>query len=229
MILSIQTCFETLSVSLFTTQGIHLSTSFVPHKHSQASLIDDVVNHCLRANNVNLDSLSAIVVANGPGSFTGIRIGLAFTEGLTCFNNSLQKFFVSNANACLVQVDCNTKPIAVILPSIRGESYIQFFSSQKDPLSQIVSLANKDIDAYLEEQIAKLQISSFNSLQIASVHDLPLIHPNLGNLNFSKINLPNSYHLSLAYFAGLVDSKMLISSINYVRDAVKLNGIKSLR
>ncbi len=226
MILSIQTCFETLSVSLFTRHGTHLSTSFVAHKHSQASLIDDVVNHCLKANNLNLDSLSAMVVANGPGSFTGIRIGLAFTEGLTCFNNSLQKLFVSNANACLVQLGSFTCPVAVILPSIRGESYVQFFSSQKEPLSQIVSLANKDIDIYLKEQIAKLQISSFNSLQIASVQDLSLINPNLVNINFNKINLPNSYHLSLAYFAGLVDGKMLISGINYVRDAVKLNSNK---
>ena len=222
MILSIQTCFETLSVSIFTTNKSHLSTSFVPHKHSQASLIDEVANHCLKSNNVNLGDVSAIVVANGPGSFTGIRIGLAFSEGLTCFNNNATKNFVSNTNACLVQIATDAKPIAIILPSIRGESYIQFFNQQKEPLTQIASLTNTDIAFYMEEQLEKLNITSFNALQIASVQNLQTISPKLSHLNFAKINLPNSHHLGLAYFAGLVDGKMLINSINYVREAVKL-------
>ncbi len=48
--------------------------------HSQTLL--PMVNSCLETVNLSLDDIDTIAVANGPGSFTGIRIGVAAVKGL---------------------------------------------------------------------------------------------------------------------------------------------------
>ncbi len=48
--------------------------------HSQTLL--PMVNSCLETAKLTLDDVEKIAVANGPGSFTGIRIGVAAVKGL---------------------------------------------------------------------------------------------------------------------------------------------------
>ncbi len=209
MIVSIQSCFETLSVSLFKQDFTHITTNFIPHKHAQVDNIDGLFNNILKSNNLTLQNVKKIVTANGPGSFTGIRIGLAFTEGIACFSE-IQKVFINNMQACLAEIvlsGANFENIAIILPSIRGESYIQLFNKNLNPLTQIININNKLIDAYLSEEKNKLNINI--SLALIEGGDI-------------KTNLPNSYNLIKALQLGLKDDNMISSNINYVRDAIRL-------
>jgi tRNA threonylcarbamoyl adenosine modification protein YeaZ len=209
MIVSIQSCFETLSVSLFGQDFKHLATSFVPHKHAQVDKIDFLFNEIVESNNITLRDVKQIVTANGPGSFTGIRIGLAFTEGIACFSE-MQKVFINNMQACLAGVvlsGANFENIAIILPSIRGESYIQLFNKTLNPLTQIINIDNKLIDDYLSEEEKRLKINI--SLALLEEGDI-------------KANLPNSYNLIRALQLGLRDDNMISSNINYVRDAIRV-------
>src|SRR5690348_4044137 len=48
------------------------------HAAQIVTLIDDV----LKAGGVRLDEVAGIIVADGPGSFTGLRIGWAAAKGL---------------------------------------------------------------------------------------------------------------------------------------------------
>lgn len=50
--------------------------------HSQTLL--PMVDSCMKTANVSLDDIDAVAIANGPGSFTGIRIGVAAVKGM-CF------------------------------------------------------------------------------------------------------------------------------------------------
>ena len=64
------------------------------HSRSLLSLIDDV----LKEANLSLAELDAITVARGPGSFTGLRIGIAVAQGLA-FGNQLPVLPISSLAA----------------------------------------------------------------------------------------------------------------------------------
>jgi tRNA threonylcarbamoyladenosine biosynthesis protein TsaB len=84
LILSIDTCGSNGTVALARLSGNNLEIfgqSGLAGKTYSAQLVPSVRN-LLAAHSVNLSVLNAIVVTGGPGSFTGIRIGLSTAKGL---------------------------------------------------------------------------------------------------------------------------------------------------
>lgn len=53
--------------------------------HSQTLL--PMIENCLKTSDIKVDEIDCIAVANGPGSFTGVRIGIATVKGLAFMNN----------------------------------------------------------------------------------------------------------------------------------------------
>ena len=53
--------------------------------HSQTLL--PMIEKCLQMANVSIEDIDLIAVANGPGSFTGVRIGIATVKGIAFTSN----------------------------------------------------------------------------------------------------------------------------------------------
>jgi tRNA threonylcarbamoyladenosine biosynthesis protein TsaB len=81
MLLSIDTCGPLGSVALAGPDGGLLAQTEIPGKTYSAQLVP-AIQELLAAHNASLAAIVAIVVTNGPGSFTGIRIGLSAAKGL---------------------------------------------------------------------------------------------------------------------------------------------------
>ena len=71
-----------------------LDSTALSHSRSLLALIDEV----LKEANLDLSELDAITVARGPGSFTGLRIGIAVAQGLA-FGHQLPVLPVSSLEA----------------------------------------------------------------------------------------------------------------------------------
>ena len=103
-ILALETSSQHCSVALQYTSAkpventiniaTRLDATALSHSRSLLSLIDEVLQEA----NLSLAELDAITVARGPGSFTGLRIGIAVAQGLA-FGNQLPVLPVSSLAA----------------------------------------------------------------------------------------------------------------------------------
>jgi tRNA threonylcarbamoyladenosine biosynthesis protein TsaB len=81
MILAIETSTEICSAALV-HENSALTHRSVNEKNIHSELLMVLIDEILKEANVSLKSLEAIAVSIGPGSFTGLRIGLSAAKGL---------------------------------------------------------------------------------------------------------------------------------------------------
>lgn len=86
------------------------------------------LHHMLSCANVTLRELQALAVAIGPGSFTGLRVGLAAAKGI-CQGLEIPAVAVSSLEALAAQCPVSPYPICSLIDSRRGEYFAAFYRS----------------------------------------------------------------------------------------------------
>ena len=95
MILALNTAFMTANIGLILNNGERVeSTIDAKSKHSENVLktVDELLNQC----NEKIQNVDEIAVVVGPGSFTGIRIGVALAKGFGSVNDNLKLLPISS-------------------------------------------------------------------------------------------------------------------------------------
>jgi len=105
--------------------------------HGQAEALLPMVDHAMREARLAASALDVIAVTTGPGSFTGIRVGLAAARGIALALN-VPLFGVTSFEAGAVA--CEAGPVEsfllVALDSRRADLYIQLFDPARDALGK---------------------------------------------------------------------------------------------
>ncbi len=106
------------------------------------------VDELLRETGVMPDELDAVAVGMGPGSYTGLRIGVSFAKGL-CYGLQIPLVAVGSLDALAqVAIEDNEAGIltveawddAVLCPMVdarRMEVYTRLYNAQGEPLSEV--------------------------------------------------------------------------------------------
>jgi len=82
-ILAFDTSGDETSLALWTTgQMRKISIPFGTGSHSQAAYLIPMMQEILKEKNISFQDINVIATPTGPGSFTGIRLGLATAQGL---------------------------------------------------------------------------------------------------------------------------------------------------
>jgi tRNA threonylcarbamoyladenosine biosynthesis protein TsaB len=81
LILNIDTATEHASVCL-SVDGVLLAIECNPNQKDHAAFIQPAIKKLLSSANCHLSSVNAIAVSNGPGSYTGLRVGLSTAKGI---------------------------------------------------------------------------------------------------------------------------------------------------
>jgi tRNA threonylcarbamoyladenosine biosynthesis protein TsaB len=81
MLLGVDTATNSIGISLHSGARILSEVTWESDRHHTTELAPEVAL-TLRRLNISIEDLTAIAVAIGPGSYTGLRIGLAFAKGL---------------------------------------------------------------------------------------------------------------------------------------------------
>ncbi|RLM26837.1 tRNA (adenosine(37)-N6)-threonylcarbamoyltransferase complex dimerization subunit type 1 TsaB [Brenneria alni] len=79
-ILALDTATEACSVALWNDGEIHSLFEVCPREHTQRVL--PMVQQVLAESGLALNALDALAFGQGPGSFTGVRIGIGIAQGL---------------------------------------------------------------------------------------------------------------------------------------------------
>lgn len=87
MLLAIDTATRTASIALYTEEGIQAEASWRSRENHTVELMAQIVR-MLELARATKDDLRAIGVALGPGSFTGLRVGMSVAKGLAFGSNS---------------------------------------------------------------------------------------------------------------------------------------------
>jgi tRNA threonylcarbamoyladenosine biosynthesis protein TsaB len=131
LILSVETA--TLAGSVALSRGEAIIAAFAGDSgisHSNTLLND--IDKLLRESQLDLSEIDLFAVATGPGSFTGLRIGIATVKGLAA---TLDRpcAGVPTLHAVALSAGASAQSVA-LLPAGRGEVFGQLFSVTKEGL-----------------------------------------------------------------------------------------------
>lgn len=147
LILCIETGTDICSVGL-SRDGELISLRESDEGRDHARNVALFVDELLRENDIAAEELSAVAVGMGPGSYTGLRIGVSFAKGL-CYGLQIPLVAVGSLDS-MVQVaredheagiiDVDNWSDAVLCPMVdarRMEVYTQMFDTQGQPLNEV--------------------------------------------------------------------------------------------
>lgn len=149
LILNIETSTIVCSVSV-SRDGIVLAIKESREEKSHAKLLTIFIDELLKELNYKIDDLDAVAISKGPGSYTGLRIGVSTAKGL-CYAKDLPLIAIntlqSMANGIILKFNSNNLPIenvetAILVPMIdarRMEVYSAFFNSKGESLRDVMA------------------------------------------------------------------------------------------
>jgi tRNA threonylcarbamoyladenosine biosynthesis protein TsaB len=133
MILAINTSTPQFSVAVLQESGSLLAEQVIAAKSKNFRLFMPVLNSLLEHSGVEFRQLRALVVAVGPGSFTGLRVGLALAKGIGQ-GLGIPAIGVSSLEAMASQWPDGTLPICSIIDSRKGEAFAAVFRKEDQKL-----------------------------------------------------------------------------------------------
>lgn len=149
LILCIETGTDICSVALAKDgEMIALRESDLGKDHARK--VGVFTQELLQENGIEPDELDAVAVGRGPGSYTGLRIGVSFAKGM-CYALGIPLIAIDSLRslaACLVEeveagiVDIEEWDRAVLCPMIdarRMEVYAELFDTNLTPRSEVVA------------------------------------------------------------------------------------------
>ncbi|MFI0428573.1 tRNA (adenosine(37)-N6)-threonylcarbamoyltransferase complex dimerization subunit type 1 TsaB [Mariniflexile sp. HMF6888] len=127
-ILSIETATTNCSVSLSKEGKTIFLKEDNSKNYSHAESLHVFIDAVLKESGITSKALDAIAISKGPGSYTGLRIGVSAAKGL-CFALDIPLIAVPTLEALAHQVDCNDGVIVPMLDARRLEVYAAIFNS----------------------------------------------------------------------------------------------------
>jgi len=149
LILAFETATETASVALLRGEALVAERTAPVGVDASVTLLA-MVDELFEGDVSGLDAVDAFAVSIGPGSFTGLRIGVATLKGLA-FGRPHRAVAVSTLEALAEAAPSHDVPVVPLLDARRGEIYAAAFERIG---SRWGTLAPESV--YLPEELARL-------------------------------------------------------------------------
>jgi tRNA threonylcarbamoyladenosine biosynthesis protein TsaB len=148
-ILAFDTTAKVASVAVL-EDGRALAEYSVDNGLTQSELILPMAEDILRKLKLDFSDIELYAVTTGPGSFTGVRIGVSLVKGLA-FGRSTSIVEVSTLEALAENISPLNGILVPCMDARRGEVYNAIFSSDGECVSRITDDRAVSLEALAEE------------------------------------------------------------------------------
>ena len=116
--------------------------------HSQKLM--PMIENMLKLSDLDIKEIDAIAICVGPGSFTGLRIGMATAKAMAHVNN-IPLIGVNSLEILGANMDLCNRNICSILDAQRNQVYMNKYILKDDKITELEEISIKPIDELLEE------------------------------------------------------------------------------
>ena len=135
-ILNIETATKNCSVAIAKNGEIILCKEIAEEGYSHAEKLHVFIEEAIAEAGISVQDLTAIAVSQGPGSYTGLRIGVSAAKGL-CFALNIPLIAVDTLQTLASQAKVSEGKIIPMLDARRMEVYSEIFNTNLETEREI--------------------------------------------------------------------------------------------
>ena len=206
-ILNIETSTKACSVAIHKNGKLMSLKENVTENFSHSEKLQNYIQQTIEKSKIQLSNLSAVAVSKGPGSYTGLRIGVASAKGL-CYALNIPLISISTLKAMSLGMSKEKKAdlFCPMIDARRMEVYSAFFDNN-NLIKREIKADILDINSYKDElkqkvvffgdgsDKAKKTIKNKNASFVANFHTSATF---VGMLSYQKF-LDSDFE-DIAYF-----------------------------
>lgn len=120
--------------------------------YSHAELLHGFINDVLKESEISISEVNAVSVSKGPGSYTGLRIGVSAAKGL-CFSLNIPLISINTLQSLAYSISVENGIIISMTDARRMEVYSAVFDSSYQQIREIRAevIDNNSYLEYLEK------------------------------------------------------------------------------
>ena len=152
IILNIETATKNCSVSIAKNGEVLALKELNDGNYSHAEKLHPFIKELFEEQNLSNNDIDAIAVSKGPGSYTGLRIGVSAAKGL-CFAYDKPLISIETLNSLAHALQIDTGFIVPMLDARRMEAYTAVYNTNYEQVREIKAeiLDENSFEEYLNK------------------------------------------------------------------------------
>lgn len=142
--LAIDSSSKAATAALF-KDGVLLGEITLNNKKEHSVILMTIIEDLIKFNKLTIQDIDGYIVSKGPGSFTGLRIGMATIKGLS-FGSNKPYVSVSSLDALAYSVANFDGIICPIMDALRNSVYTALYKFENNNLEKIADYSALDLD-----------------------------------------------------------------------------------
>ena len=142
-----------------------------------------MIEEILSVNEITTSYLNEIIVVNGPGSFTGVRLGVTIAKTLA-YTLDIPIKTITSLEAYAVSIESNDNKL-ITISDLKGK-FIGYFNSNNEVLEEFKYLSNNEYKEYIKDK-KETELKEFNLESIYKyLKSIDSINPHIVNPIYIK-------------------------------------------
>ena len=137
-LLHIETSTKNCSVSIANCGELISLKEINTGEYSHAEMLHPLINEVLLESKLTIKEIEAIAVGKGPGSYTGLRIGVSAAKGL-CFANDIPLISINSLEILAQSMDIDSGLIIPMIDARRMEVYAAIYDKNHNTVRETKS------------------------------------------------------------------------------------------